>query len=122
MLFRCIPLFFLHLVNIQKSRNNSFFSNSSTKRSFTNIVANNYICLYIVLGASVAHLQNLTLSVWQCWSPRYNVSALSTCEGHHPSGLIVTSLLKSKRITTITKIIDLSNLCYLLLHNIYILV
>ena len=33
----------------QKFRNNSFFSNSSTKTNFTNIVANSdYICLYIV--------------------------------------------------------------------------
>ena len=43
------PLFLVHLEIIQKFRNNSFFSNSSTKLNFTNLVANShYICLYIV--------------------------------------------------------------------------
>ena len=70
--------------------------------------------------ALVAHLQNRTLSVWQCWSPRYNVSALSTCGGYRPSGLIFACLHKSKQITVITTIIDLSNLHYFRLHNFYI--
>ena len=48
MLFRCIPLFLLHQEKIQKF-GNKFFSNSSTKPSFTNIVANsNSIGQYIV--------------------------------------------------------------------------
>ena len=74
----------------------------------------------MIVSALVAHIQNLTLSVWQCWSPRYNVSVLSTCGGYHPSGLIVASLHKSKRITIITITIDLSNLYYFHLHNFYI--
>ena len=67
--------------------------------------------------ALVAHLQNLILSLWLCWSPRYNVSVLSTCGGCYPSGLLVTSLHKSKQITIITTITDLSNLRYFHLHN-----
>ena len=74
----------------------------------------------MIVYALMAHLQNLTLPIWQCWSPRYNVSVLSTCGGYHPSGLIVASLHKSKRITIITIIIDLSNLYYFHLHNFYI--
>ena len=50
----------------------------------------------MIVYALVAHLQDLTMSVSQCWSPRYNVSILSTCGGYHPSGLIVASLHKSK--------------------------
>ena len=73
----------------------------------------------MIVYALMAHLQNLTLSIWQCWSPRYNVSALSTCGGYHPSRLIVAILHKSKRITIITIIIDLSNLYYFHLHNFY---
>ena len=122
MLFRCILLFLLHLEKIQKFRNNSFF-NSITKANFTNIVANSDYFLSIqsmIVYALVAHIQNLTLSVWQCWSPRYNVSVLSTCGRYHPSGLIITSLHKSKQITIVTTIIDLSNLHYFLLHNFYI--
>ena len=61
----------------------------------------------MIVYALVAHLQNLTLSIWQCWSPRY-VSVLSTYGGYHPSGLIVASLHKPKRISIITIIIDLS--------------
>ena len=121
--YRCILLFFLHLPKIQKFRNNSLFSNFGTKNNFTNTVANSdYICLYIVYDklCFVAHLQNRTLSVWQCWSPRYNVSVLHTCGGYNPSGLIVTSLHKSKQITVITTIIDLSNLKLFHLHNFYI--
>ena len=49
----------------------------------------------MIVYALMAHLQNLTLPIWQCWSPRYNVSVLSTCGGYHPSGLIVASLIKT---------------------------
>ena len=98
------------------------FSNSSTKPNFINIVANrDYICLYIVydslcLGGSSTRSN----FVWQCWSPRYSVSVLSTCGGYRPSGLIVTNLHKLKQITIITAIIDLGNLNYFHLHNLYI--
>ena len=53
----------------------------------------------MIVHALVAHLQHLTLSIWQCWSPRYNVSVLSTCGGYHPLRLIIASLHKSKQIT-----------------------
>ena len=74
----------------------------------------------MIIYALVAHLQDQILSVWQCWSPRYNVSVLYTCGGYHLSGLIVASLHKSKQVTIITTIIDLSNLNYFRLHNFYI--
>ena len=74
----------------------------------------------MIVFALVVHLQDLTLSVWQCWSPRYNISVLSTRGGYHPSGLIVASLHKSKQITIITTIIDQSNLDYFHLHKFYI--
>ena len=39
---------------------------------------------------------------YQCWSPRYIVSVLSTkCGGCHPKGLIVASLYKIKIVITI---------------------
>ena len=71
----------------------------------------------MMVYALVAHLQDLTLSVWQCWSPIYNVSVSSRCGEYHPLGLTVASLHKSKQITIITTIIDLSNLNYFHLHN-----
>ena len=73
----------------------------------------------MIVYALVADLQDVTLSVWQCWYPRYNVSGLSTRVGYHPSELIVASLHKSKQITTITTITDLSKLNYFQLHNFY---
>ena len=73
----------------------------------------------MIVYALVAHLQNLTLSVSQCWSPRYNVLVLFPCGGYHPSRLIVANWHKSKRTTIITTIVDLTSLYYFHLHNFY---
>ena len=121
--FGCIPLFLLHLAKIQTFGINRFFSNSSTKSNFTNMVADiDNICLYIVYdklrfgGSSTkSNIVCLTMLV-----PQIQLSVLSTCGGYHPSELIVASLHKSKQITIIKTIIDLSNLHYFHVHNFYV--
>ena len=101
MLFRCIPFFLLHLEKNQKF-GNKFFSNSSTKPSFTNIVANsNYICQYIVYDSL-------------CFggsSTNSNIVCLA---------MLVPQIKHKSKWITIIIIIDLSNSYYFHLHNLHI--
>ena len=123
MLFSCTPLFLLlHQEKIQKFED-KFFSNSSTFFLIRNIVANsNYSCQYIVYD-SLCFGGSYTKSNIVCLAmlvPQIQCICIITCGGYHPSGIIVASLHKSKRITIITITIDLSNLYYFHLHNFYI--
>ena len=46
----------------------------------------------------MAHPEISSTVCWQCWSPRYNVSALFQCGGCDPERLIVVSLIKLSKL------------------------
>ena len=48
---------------------------------------------------AVANLEISNTVCWQCWSLRYVVYVLFLCGGCHPEGLIVSSLIKFKKIS-----------------------